>query len=190
MATAHFFGGPFPSEQSLSDASAAAAAAAKGLPAPPEPPANPVVEKGITKGEATGNAAFQDVLVDELVPFIDANFRTIANRDNRAMAGLSMGGGETRFITLAKPDVFGYWGLMSGGFYTPADLQGKTKPKYIFMSYGSKETGERGAPAIPKAEADLKTAGYNVHTFISDGTAHEFQTWRRSLLQMAPKLFK
>lgn len=169
---------------------AAAAAVARGLPAPPEPPANAPVERGVTKGEVTGNAAFQEVLLNELVPFIDANFRTIANRDNRAMAGLSRGGGETRFITLAKPDVFGYWGLMSGGFYTPADLQGKTKPQYIFMSYGSKETGETGAPGIPKAGADLKAAGYNVHTYISDGTAHEFQTWRRSLHEMAPKLFK
>lgn len=147
-----------------------------------------VVASGITKGEPTGWEAFQTVLVDELIPYIDSHFRTIANRDNRAMAGLSMGGFETRMITLNKPDVFGYWGLLSGGGYSPADLQGKTKPKHIFISYGSKETG--GANGLPKVEADLKAAGYNTTTYVSPGTAHEFQSWRRSLYQMAPLLFK
>jgi enterochelin esterase-like enzyme len=147
-----------------------------------------VVSFGVTAGEPTGVAAFQTVLLDELIPYVDAHFRTIANRNNRAMAGLSMGGFETHTITLAKPDVFGYWGLLSGGNYNPTQLQGKTKPKHIFISYGSKETN--GANGLPKVEADLKAAGYNVTTYISPGTAHEFQTWRRSLYQMAPLLFK
>lgn len=146
------------------------------------------VASGITKGEVTGVDAFQTVLIDELIPYIDSHFRTIANRDNRAMAGLSMGGFETHTITLNKPDVFGYWGLLSGGNYNPTELQGKTKPKHIFISYGSKETG--GANGLPKVEADLKAAGYNVTTYVSPGTAHEFQSWRRSLYQMAPLLFK
>src|SRR3954471_24113108 len=81
---------------------------------------------------------FQTVLVDELIPYIDANFRTLANRDNRAMAGLSMGGMETKMITLNKPDVFGYYGLLSGGVYAPEDLTGKAKPKLVFISCGSK----------------------------------------------------
>ena len=147
-----------------------------------------VVPNGITAGEPTGVGAFQTVLVDELIPYIDAHFRTVANRDGRAMAGLSMGGFETHTITLAKPDVFGYWGLLSGGNYNPTELQGKTKPKHIFISYGSKETG--GANGLPKVETDLKAAGYNVTTYVSPGTAHEFQSWRRSLYQMAPLLFK
>ena len=104
------------------------------------------------------------------------------------MAGLSMGGAETKVITLAKPDVFAYWGLLSGGNYTPADLAGKEKPKFIFISYGSKEAN--GANGLPKVEADLKAAGYNVATYVSPGTAHEFQSWRRSLYQMGPLLFK
>jgi enterochelin esterase-like enzyme len=147
-----------------------------------------VVSFGVTAGEPTGVAAFQTVLLDELIPYVDAHFRTITNRNNRAMAGLSMGGFETHTITLAKPDVFGYWGLLSGGNYTPTQLEGKTKPKHIFISYGSKETN--GANGLPKVEADLKAAGYNVTTYVSPGTAHEFQTWRRSLYQMAPFLFK
>lgn len=147
-----------------------------------------VVTIGVTAGEPTGVAAFQTVLLDELIPYVESHFRTIANRNNRAMAGLSMGGFETHTITLAKPDVFGYWGLLSGGNYTPTQLQGKTKPKHIFISYGSKETN--GANGLPKVEADLKAAGYNVTTYVSPGTAHEFQSWRRSLYQMAPMLFK
>ena len=147
-----------------------------------------VVTFGVTAGEPTGVGAFQTVLLDELIPYVDAHFRTIANRNNRAMAGLSMGGFETHTITLAKPDVFGYWGLLSGGNYNPTELQGKTKPKHIFISYGSKEAN--GANGLPKVEADLKAAGYNVATYISPGIAHEFQTWRRSLYQMAPLLFK
>jgi enterochelin esterase-like enzyme len=147
-----------------------------------------VVPNGVTAGEPTGVGAFQTVLVDELIPYVDSHFRTVAKRDGRAMAGLSMGGFETHTITLAKPEVFGYWGLLSGGSYTPAELEGKMKPKYIFISYGSKET--RGAEGLPKVEADLKAAGYNTTTYVSPGTAHEFQSWRRSLYQMAPLFFK
>ena len=147
-----------------------------------------VVTMGVTAGEPTGVGAFQTVLLDELIPYVDEHFRTIANRNNRAMAGLSMGGFETHTITLAKPDVFGYWGLLSGGNYNPTELQGKTKPKHIFISYGSKETN--GANGLPKVEADLKAAGYSVTTYVSPGTAHEFQSWRRSLYELAPMLFK
>lgn len=142
---------------------------------------------GITKGDVTGAGAFQNVLIDEIIPYVDQNYRTVATRDGRAMAGLSMGAAETKFITLARPDVFAYWGLLSGGNYTPADLEGKMKPKFIFITYGSKEGGSNG---LPKVEADLKAAGYKAATYVSPETAHEFQTWRRSLYQMAPNLFK
>jgi len=160
---------------------AAGARAGGGMSAPG------VVASGITKGEPTGPAAFQTVLLDELIPYVDANFRTVAKRESRAMAGLSMGGMETKFITLAKSEVFGYWGLLSGGNYSPDDLKDKMKPKHIFISYGSKEAG--GANGLPKVEEDLKKAGYGVTTYISPGTAHEFQTWRRSLREMGPLLF-
>jgi enterochelin esterase-like enzyme len=170
-----------------------AAAGTTPTPTPPPPAGGGMgaqgrVATGITAGEVTGVGAFQTVLLDELIPYIDAHFRTKAERDNRAMAGLSMGGFETHTITLAKPEVFGYWGLLSGGNYTPVQLEGKMKPKFIFISYGSKET--RGAEALPKVEGDLKAAGYKVATYVSPGTAHEFQSWRRSLYEMAPSLFK
>ena len=129
---------------------------------------------------------FQTVLVDELVPYIDSHFKTKANKDNRAMAGLSMGGMETKAITLARPEVFGYYGLLSGGTYAPTDIKDKNQVKVIFMSCGSKEFPD----GINKAAADLKAAGFNAVPYISEGTAHEFLTWRRSLREMAPLLFK
>ena len=76
---------------------------------------------------------FQTVLVDELIPYVDANFRTIANQSHRAMAGLSMGGMETHSITLNKPDVFSYYALLSGGIYSPGEIKDKSKVKLIFL---------------------------------------------------------
>ena len=129
---------------------------------------------------------FETLLVDELVPFIDANYLTKADKWNRAMAGLSMGGIETKLITLRRPEVFGYWGLLSGGTYTPEDIKDPKAVRVIFESCGSKENPE----GIRKSVDALKAAGYNAHGFISEGTAHEFLTWRRSLREMAPMLFK
>lgn len=129
--------------------------------------------------------AFQTVLTNELIPYVDAHFRTLANRDNRAMAGLSMGGMETKMITLNKPEVFGYYGLLSGGVYAPEDLKDKPKPKLVFISCGSKERPD----GVKKAVDDLKAVGYNAISYVSEKTAHEFQTWRRSLHELAPLLF-
>jgi enterochelin esterase-like enzyme len=130
--------------------------------------------------------SFQTVLVDELIPYVDANFRTIADQPHRAMAGLSMGGMETRMITMNKPEVFSYYGLLSGGTYKPEDIKDKSKVKLVFLSCGSKERPE----GVKNATAALKEAGFNVVSYISEGTAHEFQTWRRSLHELAPLLFK
>ena len=127
------------------------------------------------------NAGFEKFLCDELVPYVDAHFRTIANKDNRAMAGLSMGGMETHSITLARPEMFGYYGLLSGGTYNPQEIQNKNQVKKIFMSCGSKENPD----GINNATKAMKDAGYDVMGYVSEGTAHEFLTWRRSLYQMA-----
>ena len=129
---------------------------------------------------------FETLLVDELVPFIDANYLTKADKWNRAMAGLSMGGVETKLITLRRPEVFGYWGLLSGGQYMPEDIKDPKAVRMIFESCGSKERPD----GIRKSVDALKAAGFNAHGFISEGTAHEFLTWRRSLREMAPLLFK
>ena len=129
---------------------------------------------------------FEKVLIDELIPHIDANFLTKADKWNRAMAGLSMGGMETKLITLRRPEVFGYWGLLSGGQYAPDEIKDPKAVKYIFEGCGSKENPD----GINKSVEALKAAGFNAEGLISEGTAHEFLTWRRCLYKMAQGLFK
>ncbi|MDO4959880.1 MAG: endo-1,4-beta-xylanase [Prevotellaceae bacterium] len=133
------------------------------------------------------HTAFEKVLCDELIPYVDSHFYTIADRDYRAMAGLSMGGMETHLITLDRPEVFGYWNILSGGMYTPEELSKvSVKPNFIFLSTGEKEN----PTGIKKAVDDLNAAGYKSMSHVSEGTAHEFLTWRRALYTVAPYLFK
>jgi enterochelin esterase-like enzyme len=129
---------------------------------------------------------FQTVLVDELIPYIDANFRTANDQKHRAMAGLSMGGMETRMITLNKPDVFSHYALLSGGIYKPEEIKDKSKVKLLFLSCGSKENPD----GVKNAVDELKEAGFNAVFYVSENTAHEFLTWRRSLRELAPLLFR
>ncbi|MDQ2640637.1 MAG: alpha/beta hydrolase-fold protein [Pseudomonadota bacterium] len=147
---------------------------------------------------------FEKVLVNELIPYVDTNFRTLKDQRNRAMAGLSMGGMETRTITLKHLDKFSHIGLFSGGSITVDDMNNtpgfKDKVRLVFVSYGSRELGGNrgggpGGPggnrADPQATAKaLKDAGINSVFYVSQNTAHEFQSWRRSLREMAPLLFK
>ena len=129
---------------------------------------------------------FETVLIDELIPYIDSHFLTKADKWNRAMAGLSMGGMETKLITLRRPEMFGYWGLLSGGQYAPEEIKDPKAVKYIFEGCGSKENPD----GINKSVKSLKAAGFNAEGLISEGTAHEFLTWRRCLYKMAQSLFK
>jgi predicted esterase len=93
---------------------------------------------------------------------------------------------ETHAITLNKPELFDYFALLSGGTYAPGELKDKSKPKLIFISCGSRERPE----GINNAVLALKAAGYNAVSYVSANTGHEFQTWRRSLRELAPLLFK
>ncbi|HUO97944.1 MAG TPA: alpha/beta hydrolase-fold protein [Rhizomicrobium sp.] len=144
---------------------------------------------------------FQTVLVDELIPYIDANFRTLADQPHRAMAGLSMGGMETKTITLANLNTFSRICLLSGGTISMDDVNAtpgfRDKIKFVFVSFGSREirdghVGFPGGPQIdPKAnDAALRQAGINSVFYVSPNTAHEFLSWRRSLHELAPLLFK
>lgn len=129
---------------------------------------------------------FETVLVKELIPYIDENFRTLSDKPNRAMAGLSMGGMETKMITLRNPATFSHYALLSGGVYAPSDITKEADVKLIFLSSGSKENPDR----VKAAATELKAAGHNAVSYVSPNTAHEFQTWRRSLRELAPLLFK
>lgn len=141
--------------------------------------------------------SFSKTLLNDIIPMIDANFRTFADQKHRAMAGLSMGGMQTRVITLSNPNVFSYVGMFSGGSISIEDV--KNAPgfmesiKLLFVSYGSRElenprTGIGGNPK--ENTANLKAEGMNTHFYVSPLTGHEWQSWRRSLYQFAPLLFK
>jgi enterochelin esterase family protein len=151
------------------------------------------------RGGGMGGGAFERILIDDLIPYVDANFRTIADQPHRAMAGLSMGGMQTHSITLAHLDTFSHIGMFSGGSIPPTEVSDlaafKEKVKLVFVSYGSREvngTGGRGGMgANGKSDADaLKEGGVNSHYYESPLTAHEWQSWRRSLYNFAPLLFQ
>jgi enterochelin esterase-like enzyme len=133
---------------------------------------------------------FQTVLVDELIPYVDSHFRTLSDQPHRAMAGLSMGGMETKRITLANLDKFSNIGLFSGGVITPDDVSNtpgfKEKVKVVFCSCGSRENPGN----ISGNHEALDQAGVKNTAYVSPDTAHEFLTWRRSLHEFAPLLFR
>jgi enterochelin esterase-like enzyme len=148
---------------------------------------------------------FQTVLLDELLPYVDSHFRTLADARHRAMAGLSMGGFETKLIAPKNLDKFAYIGLLSGGTFSLDDVNNtpgfREKVKLAFVSFGSRELeGGRGGPAggppggqrtDPRANAEaIKKAGINSVFYVSPNTAHEFLSWRRSLHELAPLLYK
>ncbi|MCC7375462.1 MAG: hypothetical protein IT581_12475 [Verrucomicrobiales bacterium] len=137
---------------------------------------------------------FETVLVKELIPFVDAQFRTLPDQPHRAMAGLSMGAMETKTVTLRNLDTFSHIGLFSGGSIAVTNITDmaafKAKNQLVFVSYGSRELGgNRGGDPKANVEA-LREAGINSHFYVSPDTAHEWQSWRRSLREFAPLLFK
>ena len=140
---------------------------------------------------------FKKTMIEDIIPMIDENYRTIADQQHRGMAGLSMGGMQTRVITLANPKVFSYVGLFSGGSITMDDINNspnfKEKVKLVFVSYGSREleNGKTRFGGNPEADTEaLKKIGINTHYYVSPLTAHEWQSWRRSLHEFAQLLFK
>jgi enterochelin esterase-like enzyme len=146
--------------------------------------------RGGGMGGFGSNAAFETVLCNELIPYIDANFRTLADQPHRGMAGLSMGGMETHSITLKHLDLFSHIGLFSGGTITPSDVASapdfKEKVKVVFCSCGSRENPS----GINSNHEALNQIGIKNTAYVSPDTAHEFLTWRRSLREFAPLLFK
>lgn len=141
--------------------------------------------------------SFMNTLLTDIIPMIDSNFRTHADQKYRAMAGLSMGGMQTRLITLANPDKFSYVGMFSGGSISMDDIKNspdfKKNVKLLFISYGSRELEDQrmnfgGDPR--ENTGALKEAGMNTHFHVSPDTAHEWQSWRRGFFEFAQLLFK
>ena len=147
-----------------------------------------------------GTAAFEEVMLQDIIPTIDRDYRTLARRESRAMAGLSMGAMQTLAITLRHLDQFAWIGAMSNpprqGFDVATAYDGafkdaaafNQKVKLFWFGAGTAETWfHTGAAAMHDA---LEKAGVRHVFYSSPGTDHEWQTWRRSLLDLAPRLFR
>jgi enterochelin esterase family protein len=141
-------------------------------------------------GRSYNPVAFAKVLIQDLIPYIDGNYRTIADQPHRAMAGLSMGGMQTHSITLANLDKFSHIGIFSGGNISTNEITNihafKQRVKLVFVSYGSRENCAAGRASV----AALRHAGIKSVFYESPLTAHEWLTWRRSLYEFAPLLFR
>ncbi len=153
----------------------------------------------VNEGRQRFGANFTPILLNEIIPYVENTFRVLTDRENRAMAGLSWGGFQTFQITLNNLDKFSYIGGFSGaGMFSPqTDLKTvyngvfsdstafNKKVHVFFIGIGSKE-GQR----MKTLSKTLKKAGIHNIYFESEGTAHEWLTWRRCLYQFAPMLFK
>jgi enterochelin esterase-like enzyme len=140
---------------------------------------------------------FGSVIIKDLIPTIDASFRTLTDREHRAMAGLSLGGTQTYGITEANLDKFANIGIFSAPFGFPGVETGYkgllAKPaefnkqvKVFFVSMGSKE----GANSGRGIHESLDKAGIKNVYYEAPGTAHEFQTWRKALNGFAQLIFQ
>ncbi len=151
------------------------------------------------QGMSTYGNSFYKVMINDLIPTIDQKFRTLTDRDHRAMAGLSWGGHQTFDIVLNNMDKFSYIGTFSGaifgldvktaydGIFTNADDFNK-KIHYFFMMSGTE--GMDKMFGTKKLVEDLNGLGINAHYYESTGTDHEWLTWRRGLNEFIPHLFK
>ncbi len=151
------------------------------------------------QGFSTYGNSFYQVMPNDLIPTIDSRFRTLTDRDHRAMAGLSWGGHQTFDVVLNHLDLFSYMGTFSGaifgldvktaynGVFTDADKFNK-QIHYLFMMSGTEGMDKMfGTSEMVKTFNDM---GINAHYYESTGTDHEWLTWRRGLRQFIPHLFK
>jgi enterochelin esterase family protein len=152
---------------------------------------------GAPPSAGRGNDAFGDLVVRELVPMIDASYRTIADRHHRAIAGLSMGAGQAMRIGLANTDVFGSIASLSGGAreFDPKTSYGgvfadpktvNSKLDLLWIGCGTEDRAYTGAKALHEA---LEKAQVR-HVWFEGAGSHEWQVWRKHLHDFAPRLFR
>jgi enterochelin esterase-like enzyme len=179
----------------------------QAVPAPPAPPAAPATA-GAPGGRAAGpgrgrgslaSGVFTEMMLSDLIPTVERTFRVATGRENRAMAGLSMGGAQTFGTALAHLDKFAYLGGFSGssggrGGFDPKTASGgvfadaaafNKQVKVLFLGIGSAE-----GPGTKTFSESLTQAGIKNIYYESPGTAHEWLTWRRCLKEFAPRLFR
>ncbi len=150
--------------------------------------------------------AFEDDMTQALIPFVEKTFRTIPDRDHRAMAGLSMGGMQTFQVTFNHLDLFSYIGGFSGAgnpFLTGTKFDVKTayngaladpsafakRVHLLWIGVGTNEP-ERMKSGLESLHTSLDAGGVQHVFYESPGTDHEWQTWRRDLKDFAPRLFQ
>ena len=151
-----------------------------------------------------GMQTFRSELIDNVIPFVEKNFRVKKDRKNRAMCGLSMGGGQSFYIGLRDPDVFANVGVFSTGMFggisgaSNFDLEAEvpgmlTDTKtfnnqldVFFISCGEQDPRIEYTRSIVKK---MRDSGVNVRfsSYLGD---HEWQVWRKSLHEFAQYLFK
>jgi enterochelin esterase family protein len=147
----------------------------------------------------SASGSITDIYIKDMIPYIDKTFRTYTDRDHRAMAGLSRGGFQTTTTVFANMDKFAWMGTFSGFFFrgtgnvVDSAFNGVFKDaaafdkkiKLFFISTGTEENNPK--PLVEQ----LKAHGIkNIVFHESQGTAHEWLTWRRALNEFAPRIFK
>jgi enterochelin esterase family protein len=155
--------------------------------------------RGMAAGGVLSASAFESVIIDDLIPMIDRTFRTLSDREHRAMAGLSMGSMQAMQITLRNLDKFSRIGLFSGAtvsgdldtayngvFNNSAEFNKRVH--LLWMGAGTAET--RLMESLKASDELLTTRGVKHVIFTSPGTAHEWHSWRRHLNDFAPRLFQ
>jgi enterochelin esterase-like enzyme len=151
-------------------------------------------------GPLSGTSAFGEVVLKDLIPAIDAKYRTIADREHRAMAGLSMGGMQTMQIGLTHLDTFSYFGSFSGPMFGKIDVKTsyggvfsdpeRFNKKVHLLWLGAGTAEGRFLDSLKTVHEGLEKDGIKSVLVPSEGTAHEWQTWRRALYDFAPRLFR
>lgn len=151
-------------------------------------------------GGSLAQPTFTEMMFADLIPMVERTYRVLPGRENRAMAGLSMGGAQTFSTALEHLDKFAYLGGFSGscggrgGSFDPKTACGgafadpaafNKKVKVLFLGIGSAE-----GPGTKNFSDELTKAGIHNVYFESPGTAHEWLTWRRCLNDFAPRLFR
>ena len=170
----------------------------------PARPARPGQKASAFRDFSKMFGAFEEVMVKDLIPMIDATYRTIPDRDHRAMAGLSMGGMQTFQIGLKHLDLFAYLGGFSGagGGFGGIPFDPKTahngvmadagefnkKVRLLWLGIGTAE-GKRMYESVKGYHEALEKAGIKHVYYESPATSHEWLTWRRCLHAFAPLLF-
>ena len=144
---------------------------------------------------------FENDLLKDIIPYMESHYSVRTDARHRALAGLSLGGMQTRSMAPANPDKFSYFGVFSGGNIRPENVTNmvafKKNVKLVFMSFGSRESSApRGGGPLPSGPEGIKLAadalaksGVKAVYYVSPDSAHDFTSWKRSLFFFSQRLF-